>query len=71
MKITPLALTDGNAVRLAVNVRRAAHLLDYSTKTIMRMVDRGQLHTTGSGRGLRIIMASIDDYLNSGGGGVV
>ena len=71
MKITPLELNDGNTGRLAVTVRRAAHLLDYSTKTIKRMVDRGELHATGRGRGLRIVVASIDDYLNGGGGGVV
>jgi excisionase family DNA binding protein len=48
--------------RLQVSVKRAAELLDYSTRTIYRLIAAGELETTGSGQLLRITYDSIVAY---------
>lgn len=48
--------------RLQVSVKRAAELLDYSPRTIYRLIGRGELETTGSGQLLRIDYASLLAY---------
>lgn len=48
--------------RLQVSVKRAAELLDYSTRTIYRLIANGELHTTGRGQLLRITYESILAY---------
>ena len=48
--------------RLQVSVKRAADLLDYSTRTIYRLITAGELETTGSGQLLRITYESILAY---------
>lgn len=48
--------------RLQVSVKRAAELLDYSTRTVYRLIEKGELETTGSGQLLRIDYASLLAY---------
>ena len=48
--------------RLQHSVKHAADLLDYSTRTIYRLIDKGELDTTGSGQLLRITDESIRAY---------
>lgn len=48
--------------RLQVSVRHAAEMLDYSTRTIYRLISQGELATTGSGQLLRIDYQSLLDY---------
>lgn len=48
--------------RLQVSVKRAAELLDYSARTVYRLIERRELETTGSGQLLRIDYASLLAY---------
>lgn len=48
--------------RLQVSVKRAAELLDYSTRTIYRLIAAGELETTGRGQLLRIDYQSLIAY---------
>ena len=47
---------------LQVSVKHAAEILDFSPRTIYRLIERGELETTGSGQLLRITYASILAY---------
>lgn len=47
---------------LQVSVATAALLLDYSKRTVRRLIAKGDLETVGQGRLLRILMASILAY---------
>jgi excisionase family DNA binding protein len=48
--------------RMQHSVKHAAELLDYSIRTIYRLIDQGKLETTGSGQLLRITDESIRAY---------
>jgi excisionase family DNA binding protein len=56
---------------LQVKIKRAAELLDYSERTIYRLIDAGELDAVGSGTRRRIPVASIHAYMerNRGQGG--
>lgn len=47
---------------LQVSVKHAAELLDYSPRTVYRLIDKGEIETTGSGQLLRITYESILRY---------
>lgn len=47
---------------LQVSVKHAAALLDHSTRTIYRLIEKGELETTGSGQLLRIDYQSLLAY---------
>lgn len=55
---------------LLVTVAETARLLACDRSTVYRRIERGELATTGSRRGLRVLRASIDrwvaDNLNGG-----
>lgn len=48
--------------RLQHSVKHAADLLDYSPRTIYRLIEKGELETTGAGQLLRITDESIRAY---------
>jgi excisionase family DNA binding protein len=48
--------------RLQYSVKHTADLLDYSPRTVYRLIERGELETTGSGQLLRITDESILAY---------
>jgi excisionase family DNA binding protein len=47
---------------LQVSVKHAAELLDYSPRTVYRLIDKGELETTGRGQLLRITYESLLAY---------
>jgi excisionase family DNA binding protein len=47
---------------LQVSIKHAAEILDYSVRTVYRLIERGELETTGKGQLLRITYASIVAY---------
>lgn len=57
-----LATAPAPTERLQVSIKHAAELLDYSTRTIYRLIAAGELVTTGSGQLLRIDYQSLLDY---------
>lgn len=48
---------------LQVKIKRAAKLLDYSERTIYRLIGAGELDAVGSGTRRRIPVASIHAYM--------
>lgn len=47
---------------LQLSVKHTAELLDYSARTVYRLIERGEFETTGSGQLLRITHESILAY---------
>lgn len=49
--------------RLQVTITEAAYMLSVDIRTVQRLLVRGDLDSTGHGRGRRIPTASIRDYV--------
>lgn len=47
---------------LQLSIKHAAEMLDYSSRTVYRLIERGELETTGSGQLLRITYESVLAY---------
>ena len=45
-----------------LSIKHTAELLDYSCRTVYRLIARGELETTGSGQLLRVTYESILAY---------
>src|SRR5262245_9807739 len=50
--------------KIAVRIKTAADMLEYDNSTIRRYIRRGDLEATGSGRGRRVTMRSIEALVN-------
>ena len=61
--------TPGSKPPLAVTIFQAADMLNVSTKTIRREINRGNLKATRVGRVWRIRITAIEAYLKSTGEG--
>lgn len=57
-----MTVTD-QAPRLQVTVEEAAHMLSYDVSTVRRKIARGEIEATGHGRGRRVIVASLEEYI--------
>lgn len=49
-------------IPLQVSIKHAAELLDYSVRTVYRLIEKGELDTTGSAQLLRIDYTSLRAY---------
>ena len=50
---------------LQIPLAQAAQLLSYNSRTIRTMIARRDLESTGEGRGLRVTMKSIRNYIET------
>lgn len=57
------AVQNSTITPLLCTIRETARLLACDRSTVYRKIDRGELATVGTGRGLRVVRSSIDAWI--------
>jgi excisionase family DNA binding protein len=58
-----MTVTDQAPQRLQVTIEEAARMLSYDVSTVRRKIARGEIKATGHGRGRRVPVASLQEYI--------